>query len=380
MLSNPFKGLFHSSSHRSPSRSEPGIFMKMWNGLVGSPSVAEKQVNGNGITLLNPTEKTGKMVLKARTAPDRDPGFGAESIVKTFYEGRGSRNGCYNWVDSPPRQLNKKVAKAHDRAAIKVYKIKDHSKPTVSGRTPLTIFKIEIQSLVLLDALKDILEQEHVFVPEGETASFERPFKPLFFCYDRILTLYENVDGDDIPKQHLGLLMQVLDDIFSGLMTQLKHFRANGLISYRLAWTFFPRNSILYSGRGGCEQLSKVLDTNYREEPVPHMVVKCQEIAFDGESFVWKTVERAIQCFKGNLPIANLSHIPFQFHADQEGLKEKLVLRGTEVLNYQQLTYCEYSGIGLKPNECRVEKHNVRNKSGQVLSLLTRWIRCPAAF
>jgi hypothetical protein len=36
-----------------------------------------------------------------------------------------------------------------------------------------------------------------------------------------------------------------------------------------------------------------------------------------------------------------------------------LTIRGKKILNYQQLTYCEYSGLGMYKRGCDVEKHNV---------------------
>jgi hypothetical protein len=47
--------------------------------------------------------------------PERDVEFGVTVAVKTFYAGKGSGGGNYNWVDSPPKALSKKVVKANDR-------------------------------------------------------------------------------------------------------------------------------------------------------------------------------------------------------------------------------------------------------------------------
>lgn len=35
------------------------------------------------------------------------------------------------------------------------------------------------------------------------------------------------------------------------------------------------------------------------------------------------------------------------FHPDAEGVKEMLAVRGGEVLDYQELPYCEYTWIGI---------------------------------
>jgi hypothetical protein len=47
--------------------------------------------------------------------PEKDVEFGATVAVKTFYAGKGSAGGTYNWVDSLPKALSKKAVKANDR-------------------------------------------------------------------------------------------------------------------------------------------------------------------------------------------------------------------------------------------------------------------------
>src|ERR1700761_7931808 len=70
---------------------------------------------------------------KASQQLSKDPTFGADAILKTFYEGKNSNANYYDWTETPPKQLSKKAAKAHDRVALKVYKIKDLEKPIISG-------------------------------------------------------------------------------------------------------------------------------------------------------------------------------------------------------------------------------------------------------
>jgi hypothetical protein len=298
--------------------------------------------------------------MSSSTNP-KDPNFGTDPVTKTFYEGKNSGGGHYDWVETPPKQLNKKVSRAYDRVAIKIYKVKDHEKPTMSGRTPLKIHMIELQSPVLVAAIKDIVKDEDVFLEATETARFAAPFKPLYFCYDKIRALHESLDDDSVLKKHVGLLLQVMADIFGGFMTHLKHLKASGLISYKLAWTYFPKNSIIYGGSHDCERLCRVIDTQYLtpSNGLQSMQINCQEIAFDGESFSWKNTALEIPIFAGNQPVTALPSYPLSFHGDQAGLRTRLTARGQKVLDYQELTYCEYAGVGLHVNGCKVERHNV---------------------
>jgi hypothetical protein len=191
-------------------------------------------------------------------------------------------------------------------------------------------------------------------------AVFHEPFKPLFFCYDRIVELYQNTK-EGLLRQHLGLLVQVMDELFGGFMKQLKNLRASGLISYKLAWTYFPKDTMIFSAAKDCERVCRVLATSYQCQPPmpPHLLINCQEISFDGETFAWKPFTLQIPAFGGNLPVTELPNYPLSFHEDEEGLVERLTVRAKKVLEYQDLTYCEYSGIGLLKGPCGVEKHNV---------------------
>jgi hypothetical protein len=97
------------------------------------------------------------------------------------------------------------------------------------------------------------------------------------------------------------------------------------------------------------------------QPPQIQLNIACEEIAFDGNTFAWKPVLLSIPVFGGNLPVVDLPHYPLSFHDDPEGMKERLTIRAKKALEYQELTYCEYSGVALKPTPCGVERHNVSN-------------------
>jgi len=287
--------------------------------------------------------------------------FGTSTAIKTFYEGKNSRGGCYDWVETPPKQLNVKVAKANNRVAIKIFKIKDHEQQTISGKTPLKVHMIEVQSSLLVAALKDIVKDEGMFLETTETAKFSKPFKPLFFCYNKIIALHQNEKSGNLLKEHLGLLVQVMGELFGGFMSNLKHLNASGLISYKLAWTYFAKETMLFSASKDAERVCRVVGTSYQcsKTAGPHLLINCEEIAFDGDSFAWKTIDFMIPAFEGNLPVTELPNYPLSFHEDPEGVKERLTARAKKTMDYQDLHYCEYSGVGLLTTACGMQRHNV---------------------
>ncbi len=299
---------------------------------------------------------------KTKSAQNKDSNFGNDPVVKTLYEGRNSNMNYYDWTEKPPRQVSKKVAKANDGVAIKVYKIKDLDKPVVSGRFSLKYHMIEIQSPLLVNSLSGIMKDQDVHLEPSETATFHHPFRPLYFCSDKIMQLYNKVDDGSGLKQHLGLLIRVMGDLFAGVHNHVKNLQASKLISFKLAWAFYLKNSLVYSPGRDCERIRKVKDAVYKRNPggKNFLIVKCKEIVFDGESFVWKNEELEIPEFTGNKPIKELPHYPLSFQEDADNIVSALTERGKRVLNYQGLTYCEYEGLAIYEDDVvGIEKHNV---------------------
>ncbi|WYZ35140.1 hypothetical protein EsH8_I_001416 [Colletotrichum jinshuiense] len=284
--------------------------------------------------------------------------FGVDATVKTLYEGKNSCNGIYDWVDFPPKQMSKKAAENQDRPAIKVYKIKDIEKPVIAGRFSLTYHQISIQNPTLVAALEPILKKEDFHIDPTDTATFEAPFRPLFFCYDEVLDLYKTTEDSSL-KGYLQLLVRTLDDMLGETREKKRRLQASGLISFKMAWTYFPRGSIVYSSARNTEMLCKVEDTAYeRTQAGVFLNINCKILAFNGESFVWVDHQLQIQKFSGNKPIRELAHYPLQFHLQKDEIIQRTLARGKRVLDLQGLKYCTYNGIATADKN----KHNVEGR------------------
>ncbi|KAH6880065.1 P-loop containing nucleoside triphosphate hydrolase protein [Thelonectria olida] len=296
--------------------------------------------------------------------PAKDPTFGVDTTIKTMYEGRNSDSTHFEWVDYPPKQLSKSAARAQDRVAIKVYKIKDREKQCVGGRFPLKYHQIEIQNPQLVAALEPILKKENVYLDVHDTADFTQPFRGLWFCQDEIKALYRETAAEDSLKGYLHLLLHLLEDMFSDMRTKRRHLLSSGLIDFKTAWTLFPRGSTVYSYGLNSEFICKVEDTEYvKKNEGQFLVIKAKIMTFNGEEFVWHDKNLAIPEFSGNTPITELRHYPFDFHQDKDAIMKRLVARGNKVLDLQGLKYSCYNGIALHDGEKQcIEKHNVEGR------------------
>lgn len=291
---------------------------------------------------------------------------GANASIKTLYEGPASREGMYDWVDYPPRQLSKSAAKAQDRVAIKVFKVKDLDKPVISGRFSLRYHMIEVQNPLLVTALADILKHQEVHLDTSENATFNYPFPELYFGYDGIVAKHRSLDETEPAhplKTYLLLLIRLLDDIFAETRAKLNGLRADGLMSFKLAWTLFPRNSTVISWGNNCELLSKVTETAYSSTPGNKtFIIRGTVLRFDGRGFLWEDYSISINAFGGNRPVTELTAYPLEFHPSATDVRTRLAARGGKVLDFQGLTYVNYSGIGIHTSEKVAAKHNVDSR------------------
>ncbi|KAL7810805.1 ATPase [Trichoderma gracile] len=264
-------------------------------------------------------------------------------------EGKGT---AHEWVDYPPKQTFKSAARAQDRFAIKVYKVRDLRTPCISGRIPLKYHKIEVQIPTLVAALAPIVKKENCHLDINEMAASEEPFRSLWFCQDDIKELYKKTESSDPLKAYLKLLVQVLDDLFREMTMKRRNIQTSRLVDFRTAWTLFPRDSTVYSFGINAEFLAKVDSTVYvNKNSGNSLQVKTKVLMFNGEKFVWQEVILPIPEFEGNKPIVELD------------VKRRLTARGRKVLGLQGLQYRLYNGIALHDTgKDYYEKHNVQGR------------------
>lgn len=295
---------------------------------------------------------------------DKDPNFGASPIIKTLYDKHtAGLHARHEWVDYPPKQMSKSAARAQDRVAIKVYKVRDHRKPCISGRVPLKYFKVEVQNQTLVAALAPIVKKENCHLDVNEAASFEEPFRSLWFCQDDIKELYKKTDASDPLKSYLKLFVQVMDDLFHEMMIKRRNIQTSHLVNFRTAWTLFPRGSTVYSFGINAEFLAKVESTTYLYSTCDNTLqIKVKILKFNGERFVWQERYLSISEYEGNKPVLELGHYPLEFRQDSEDIKRRLIARGRKVLDLQGLEYRLYNGIALYDVHGCIEKHNVEGR------------------
>ena len=268
-----------------------------------------------------------------------------ETLVKTFYEGpkksKDPKDETINWVEKEPMQVPEAVEDRYNQAAIRVYKKKDRSaEKTFGGVTAMRVEFIKIQSFLLIAAIESILVDVGLRPADKSNVTINHPFKELYFAYPSILALTQRHDADTDVGSLLNVLLKVMNELLSDMTEAIFKLQTRKEISYEYLWTLFPKDIIVYSRVDDQDRLYQVTGINRYSGSIA-----CQFVRFDGTIFGMSSTTLYIGSFTGARPISELSVYPIGFHPDSN-LEKRLAERGRQVLDFQDVRYQEYSGIG----------------------------------
>ncbi len=272
------------------------------------------------------------------------PEIGDEPLVQTFFEGPTKCKCCVNWVEKAPKEIPIDSQEKYQKAAIRVYKCKDHQihdangpKATVVGGLTafITIMSIEIQSPIIRREIGPILAKGGLETLNTEAIKIVRPFKELYFSHSKITDILKNQTDGTKEQEHMKVLVDVMDEIFSEVIPEVSSLHAEKKITQKYLWTLFPKGITVYSrGEGGEDILFEVVSAI-------NNLITCRFIDTDGTTFGWREKRIDVMFFNGIKEISSLEVYPVGFHKDK-GLEKALVSRGLRVLEYQEVVQCQY--------------------------------------
>lgn len=266
-------------------------------------------------------------------------------LVQTFYEGpqkpANKDKNIINWVEKEPVQVPEVVKDRYDQAAIRIYKIKDKAaEKTFGGVTAMKVDFIQIQSLLIIDAIESILAEVGLRPADKSKVKITSPFKELYFAYPSISALAHRRDLHADLKSQLNVLLKVMDELLSDMFLAISALHAKKNISFEYLWTLFPKDIIVYSRVDDHDRLYQVVAINRYPGSIA-----CQLVQFDGSIFGMTRTKLYIDDFDGARSISDLSVYPIGFHPDPN-LEKRLAERGRKTLDFQGICYREYSGVG----------------------------------
>lgn len=156
-----------------------------------------------------------------------------------------------------------------------------------------------------------------------------------------------------------------MDELFHEMSPTVAQLHSDKLITCKHLWTLFPKGILVYSRISGEDCILELVDAQTVKDK---LLVECNEVQFNGSVFglVKRTIAQPL--FHGTRKINELEVYPLNFHSDAEALEKRLVERGRAVLEYQDITHCEYSGAAdFCPDELEDEDDDdIRKKSRNV--------------
>ena len=271
----------------------------------------------------------------------------SESIntrIQTFYEGpwKDKDQQFINWVEKQPMQIPKTAQARYDKAIVRIYKVKDYSvENTIGGLTPMKLASITVSSPSIVAAIEPILAEAASRPADKETMRFYHPFIELYFSYTRILEVADEQNPQTEAGAQMKVFVQVLKDLLGERFAKVATLQSMNQISYDYIWAIFPKDIIVYSRVEDSDRLFQVVNVNWSGS---HWQIKCRYVQFNGVKFGMLSHSFRLLPFQGARIISDLHIYPIGFSPDPT-LERKLLVRGREVLNYQDTEYRQYVGV-----------------------------------
>jgi hypothetical protein len=198
--------------------------------------------------------------------------------------------------------------------------------------------RLEIQSTILRQAFKEIVQGYTSISLEQDPIVIAEPFSDLYFNRDRIQKAIKDATSSELKKE-LELLEEFQKSYMVKTVTGIEASLTEGQISAGDLWSLFPVGSeIILQNREMLDTAmiwcvvvkscyKQIRDPQEQEKP-PVWVITAEFTSFDGRQFL--KVERSFQIggYQGTKIIRSLPAYPLSLHPQKEELRQKLVERG----------------------------------------------------
>ncbi|KAF7302929.1 AAA family [Mycena kentingensis (nom. inval.)] len=212
--------------------------------------------------------------------------------------------------------------------------------------------EIDVKSAALCQVLLEINSDV-----EGLSMTFHNPViqtKEMFNCRPRLLQRLEEEKARSEPDAALisdiSTALQFIEEDYAdtiGDFNMLTHHE----ISYDLLWVIFPPNTLVYRWHTYTEQhqvlLARSFDYRQREDGSYYVLVACDVVSNDGNSFGLARDNIEIDAFRGARRIQNLVVYPLEYHPEQEDIRTRAIARGKRFTQLPKHSYHEMSGPGM---------------------------------
>ncbi|KAK7192864.1 hypothetical protein DPSP01_013159 [Paraphaeosphaeria sporulosa] len=289
---------------------------------------------------------------------------GSLSTTTTLYQGPQDSNRKWTWLDKEPAD----VAEAAENAQTAQHALITRLQKAQDSRK-----KYEIHSLIVQSPwLKDVLEKHVLDGYPGVCCSlkrleFEAPFEPFVHRWAKLCTFRERTDLDDITRQHIELLYDVLREELKDVIKSFQDYVEKGVVTYEHAWTIFQPGDIIFSSsHKGAPMALKLRRGKYIETQCGNAYqLTAEAVDWNGSHFGRSIEQINIWEFLGTTKIVGLAALPLSFHPQKKEIREILVQRGKAFEELAGCHYKEYDGFAVTWD--KEGKEVLTNCSGRII-------------
>jgi hypothetical protein len=180
--------------------------------------------------------------------------------------------------------------------------------------------------------------------------TFSAPFKPFIHRWAEFTRALESDECDDITRSHVKLLYDVLYDELKDVISALKDYKENQVVTYEHIWTIFQPGCNVFTSRYGRPIAMRLEQGNYGEHERlgPCFMMKVDRIDWDGSKFGYDTSLQVILPFAGTIPITELDVYPLEFHPEASAIRQELLKRGRLFEQLAGYHFKSYEGLAIE--------------------------------
>ena len=282
---------------------------------------------------------------------------GMVSEIKCLYQGKPDSNGRRAWVESIPDDLPEPVENEKSaRFALLIRKVRCYD-----GRRSLSIQSIVIQSPLIRDALKNVLDNYPGITTGIDRMEVKPPFQAFVHRWDKLESVLQ-AEQDPTTKAHLHLLRDAIHGEISNDITIRDNLLEHKVIDFDHLWMLFEPGCIICSSSLGQPCAYRLQTCNLNAGAGRCYVLHCQFVDWNGESFGYAQTSQTIHNYEGTCPISKLSTFPLKYHPHIADITDRLVARGKEFERLSGYHYRAYNGIAIAKGLFGQTAYNVRAK------------------
>lgn len=170
----------------------------------------------------------------------------------------------------------------------------------------------------------------------------------------------------DDKKKHLKVLMKYLETDYERVKSSLDPMLKNGLITFDLLWALWKPDTLAYCSTYGNLDMPRVFKVESAER---HSTMHKGEfyyldgkyLEFDGKRFGYGHIFEEIPEFKGARKITSLPCYPLSYCANEEEVRERLIIRGQKFVDLSGMHYKAYNGMAFMKRKKAIIRFNITN-------------------